>query len=103
MDNYDRFKDPKHINWAKAVKKRDNYTCRVCGVRNVYLHSHHQNSFDWCIEQRFDINNGVTLCQTCHDRYHIIFGLGKNTKLQFEEFLYFINFIKEVVKSGSKK
>lgn len=91
-----RFKDPKHIKWALKVKKRDQFTCQICEAQNVYLHSHHMNSFDIYIEDRYDVDNGVTLCQECHNRFHSQFGKGKNTKAQFEEFQRFINLIRKI-------
>lgn len=90
-----RFEDPKHIKWAKAVKKKHNYTCQICGLEGGYLHSHHQNSFDWCVEQRYLIENGVALCETCHHRFHSIYNYGKNTYDQFLEFKEIMSVIKK--------
>ena len=96
--NNDRFNDPRHIEWAKKVKQRDKFTCRVCGAQKVYLHSHHLNAFAYFVEDRFNIANGITLCSKCHDRYHQIYGSGRNTYIQFKEFLDIINTIKEISK-----
>lgn len=100
MDNYDRFKDPRHIKWAKEVKKRDNYTCRICGAKNVYLNSHHINSYDFFKEQRFCVDNGITMCQNCHNSFHLIFGTGKNTDIQFREFTDMIKLIKDIAEEN---
>lgn len=96
--NYNRFNDPKHIKWAKAVKKRDKYICQICGIKNVYLNSHHRNSWDIFKDQRFDINNGITLCQKHHAAFHNIYGHGSNTYYQFEEFRRMVSLIKEIAK-----
>jgi 5-methylcytosine-specific restriction endonuclease McrA len=82
----DRFKDPHYQDWAVAVKSRDDYTCIVCNQRGVELNSHHMNSWDAHPADRFDIDNGATLCKNCHESFHKIYGLGKNTKYQFKEF-----------------
>jgi len=86
MDKYDRFKDPKHIDWAKKVKKRDDFICQICGATNTYLNSHHCNSWDTFENQRFDIDNGITLCRECHENFHAVYGSGKNTRFQFDEY-----------------
>ena len=53
----DRFQDPKHIKWAKDVKERDDYTCQICGVTDAYLNSHHKDSWDWCVDGRYNVDN----------------------------------------------
>ena len=95
---YDRFKDPKHIKWAKAVKSRDNYSCVICGKNNVYLHSHHLNSWDKFPEQRFLVENGVTLCADDHKLFHLENGLGNNTRHQFQEHCEMLKLLKAMAK-----
>jgi len=95
---YNRFEDPKHIRWSRAVKKRDHFTCIICKKTNIKLHSHHCNSWDSFEEQRFDVNNGVTLCESCHGRFHNIYGIGKNTVYQFEEFMKVTRIMHKIIK-----
>ena len=78
--------DAKHIHWARNVKERDNYTCQICRAIGVRLHSHHLNSYDIFVDQRYILDNGITLCSVCHEKFHVIFGKGSNTKFQFEQF-----------------
>lgn len=52
--------------WRRAVLKRDQYTCRRCGVTHTMLHAHHLYSFLAFPNLRFDIANGHALCQKCH-------------------------------------
>lgn len=81
----DRKEDYLHIRWAQEVKRRDGFACVICG-RNGYLNAHHKNAYASFPEQRYDVDNGVTLCQQHHDEYHSIYGKGRNTEDEFEEF-----------------
>lgn len=61
-------KSKEYKEWAKAVKERDNYTCRECGERGVYLNSDHIKPFAIYPELRFSVDNGQTLCKKCHSK-----------------------------------
>lgn len=81
-----------NARWRKQIFEKNNYTCVKCNNRSskgnpVYLHAHHLNGYHWCEEGRFDIENGATLCEDCHNDFHGIYGKGFNTKEQFEEFM----------------
>lgn len=54
--------------WRRAVFERDNYTCRGCGIRGNKLHAHHVLSFSKFPNHRFDVDNGLTLCKSCHKK-----------------------------------
>lgn len=54
--------------WRKAVFERDNYTCLWCGVRGGELCPDHIKPFAYYPELRTDINNGRTLCYSCHKK-----------------------------------
>lgn len=96
---FDRNNDKKFVKWAKQVKERDNFTCQICSKANVYLNSHHLNSWDTFIDERYDLDNGITLCYNCHFLiFHAIYGKGHNTKHQFEEFRKTIKLLKEIAK-----
>ena len=103
VDFYNRFEDPKHIAWARAVKERDKFTCQICFATDCYLHSHHQNSWDFFETERFDIDNGITLCEKHHNDFHNMYGHGHNTKYQFEEFQQFYELIKELAFANCKR
>jgi hypothetical protein len=60
----------KHGAWARAVISRDKATCRKCSVTNVELHAHHILSFADHPEKRWDVENGLTLCHSCHWAEH---------------------------------
>lgn len=56
--------------WKLAVLYRDNFECRVCKIKDK-LHAHHINSWAEFPEDRFILENGLTLCKSCHDFYHL--------------------------------
>lgn len=99
---FDRSEDKRFVRWAKKVKERDGFVCQICFKEKVYLNSHHMNSWDMFVRERYDIDNGVTLCAPCHDKFHEIYGKGKNTKYQFKEFKETIELIKKLAQKHTK-
>lgn len=83
---FDRKDDYGYVRWAQEVKKRDHYTCTICGRKGVALNSHHLNAWASFPKERYDVQNGTTLCRSCHDKFHDIYHKGKNTVAQFKEF-----------------
>ena len=63
----DRLK-PEYAEWRKSVFARDNYTCRMCGVRGGKLVADHIIPFCFLKDFRFFIENGQTLCDDCHKK-----------------------------------
>jgi len=73
--------------WREAVLARDNWICQKCSQRGGSLKTHHIFNFASYIDLRFDINNGITLCDKCHKAFHKAYGFKNNTRGQLEEFL----------------
>ena len=75
-------------HWRKAVFDRDLYTCQCCGSRgNTYLQAHHIKNWRDNEDCRFDVDNGITLCQKCHMSFHSKYGKRFNTEEQLKEFI----------------
>lgn len=61
--------DCQYREWMFAVKKRDNWQCRINNSDcNGKLESHHILDWKNYPELRYDINNGITLCHAHHPR-----------------------------------
>lgn len=70
--------------WRDGIYRRDDFTCQRCDVRGGKLHAHHKKRFSVILRQYnitavdqalkcvelWDINNGVTLCISCHRGLH---------------------------------
>lgn len=77
----------KEKEWAKKVYERDNYTCQKCGKHGGRLNAHHIYGFYEYPELRFNVNNGITLCPSCHAKFHHKYGKRHNNLEQIQEFL----------------
>jgi hypothetical protein len=67
---YKHYKNKEYVNWRKQVFERDNYTCQNCGGRGCMLHPHHIKSYTKYPAQRYEVDNGITLCVPCHHQTH---------------------------------
>lgn len=65
-DNYRLRRTVKYREFRNSVYKRDNYTCQKCNQRGGRLQVHHIKSWANYPELRFSIDNGQTLCISCH-------------------------------------
>lgn len=57
--------------WRKAVFDRDKYVCQICGdARGGNLNAHHIKPYKDYPDLRYEVSNGITLCEQCHIRIH---------------------------------
>lgn len=54
--------------WRKAVFERDKYTCQECGKVGGKLEAHHIKAYKEFPEEKWKIDNGKTLCKSCHSK-----------------------------------
>lgn len=79
--------------WRNSVYELDNYTCQCCGdSKGGNLSAHHIENFSEYEDKRFDIDNGITLCDSCHSpsikgSFHHIYGTHNNTREQLNEYI----------------
>lgn len=86
-ERLDRAGKSANAKWVRTVKRRDKFTCQCCGITGVTMVAHHLNGYNWDVENRYNPENGITLCERCHIDFHRIYGNGDNTKEQFEEYI----------------
>lgn len=72
--------------WRSAVLYKHKNTCRCCGSKEK-LEAHHLYSYIDNIEMRWQVENGIILCQKCHKEFHGFYGNGYNNLDQFNEFM----------------
>lgn len=68
-DAQDERRTPAYDAWRSEVLCRDGYACRHCGATDA-LHAHHIRPWAANPTQRFSVDNGLTLCATCHRAVH---------------------------------
>jgi len=88
---------PEYREWHKKVLERDNYTCQICGAKE-HLEVHHINHASYFPDQRFDVNNGVTLCKGCHTNFHTNFKRSyrqKCTRYDWENFVALTDYLRD--------
>lgn len=83
--------------WRVAVIRRDK-VCQVCSTRKN-RQAHHINHASYFPEQRFDVNNGLTLCPKCHSHFHNDYKNStreKCTKKDMNNFMSLVEYLKKV-------
>lgn len=79
-------------DWRKKVFNRDLYTCQCCGERSgngysVKLCAHHIKNWKDNPNDRYNVENGITLCKKCHNQFHSEYGKKNNNDQQLKDFL----------------
>ncbi len=68
------YKEPRYHKWRIRVLKRDKYACAWCNKKppgrskTQNLHAHHIKKWADYPTLRYELSNGVTLCNACHKK-----------------------------------
>lgn len=79
--------------WKAKVKVRDDFTCIRCNS-TTKICAHHIEPWKTNKDLRFDVENGATLCNSCHHKYHSLYHRIEN-KNNFKVFLESFKFSQE--------
>lgn len=63
-------KTPEYRRWRLNVLERDSFTCQLCGQVGGELNVHHIKPYATFPALRYDEDNGVALCKSCHIELH---------------------------------
>lgn len=66
----DHRKTDEYKAWRASVFERDRFKCQICGRVGGVLNAHHIKEFSKYPELRYEVNNGITLCEDCHKNLH---------------------------------
>jgi len=64
-------RSPEYQEWRKIVLERDSYTCQHCEATGGKLVVHHIKTFKMNPELRLEPDNGIVLCNKCHEKLHL--------------------------------
>jgi 5-methylcytosine-specific restriction endonuclease McrA len=66
--------------WRDSIFHRDNYRCVMCESQGNKLVAHHV--LNWSNNEmfRFNVDNGITLCESCHYFTHKCLELDTKIK-----------------------
>lgn len=76
----DRRDSNDYKNWRQQVYQRDNYKCIKCGSKEK-INAHHLYSWKYYPNLRYEVSNGITLCEKCHIELHQRCGYDSDQKM----------------------
>jgi 5-methylcytosine-specific restriction endonuclease McrA len=95
LTNEDRERK-RDVNVLKVLSRqtfeRDNFICQCCNKTKTVLNAHHILPFHKYKDLRYDINNLITLCKSCHVSYHSKYKKDINLKT-LNEYKKEVNFV----------
>ena len=81
-ENRKQRQSKEYNDWRKAVYKRDYWTCQDCKIKQKHPIAHHLKTWNEYPEERFNKDNGITLCRSCHKIRHKEIGMKTRFKTQ---------------------
>lgn len=88
-------RDKRYRHWKEACKERDEFRCVLTGSTKR-LEVHHLNSGSYFPEERFDVDNGVTIHRFVHILFHWFYKKSTREKCTKEDWRRFSRFWKYV-------
>ena len=67
--NQKKRNDPRYHDWRKQVFERDKFKCQECGTGG-WLQAHHVIPISVDESKIWDVDNGLTVCVSCHEKIH---------------------------------
>ncbi len=91
--------NPKYKQWRSKCLFRDKWRCRICGSRKK-ISVHHLEKLESIVKFKqfhllWDIGNGITLCQSCHNDIHAVEELAKGNLRESERLFQKEKFINQ--------
>lgn len=91
-ERHDKRDTVENYHFRNNVLERDDYTCQCCRNRSskgnsVILNVHHIANYSNNKSHRYNIDNGITLCNQCHKIFHKIYGNKDNNINQINQFI----------------
>ena len=93
LSDEERYSDRKsrkeYRDWRSSVYSAYHFSCDVCGCKSSKdnkIVAHHLESYDINENLRYNTENGVALCESCHRDFHNKYGYGHNTRKQYIEY-----------------
>tara|TARA_B100000029_G_scaffold344172_1_gene336622 strand:- start:228 stop:593 length:366 start_codon:yes stop_codon:yes gene_type:complete len=84
-------------DWSLLVRGRDGYHCRSCSSKKK-IHAHHIVSKYYRPQHAYKIDNGISLCKSCHLGTRGVHGKSK-PKNKFIKLLRDIYYNNDIVKA----
>jgi len=84
--NKTRVHSDRYRKWRKEVFKKDGYCCQKCSTRGNRLNAHHIKNWSSNVNGRYVDSNGITFCESCHNKFHSVYGKKNNDEKQIKEF-----------------
>lgn len=80
--------------WKLSVIRRDS-RCVICNSLQK-RNAHHIQDASHHTELRYDMDNGVTLCENCHKNFHTNFKTSYRQKCTKQDWNNFCNLVKYI-------
>ena len=67
--------------WRQKIYERDNFKCVKCGSKEK-INAHHILAWKYYPDLRYNIDNGITLCEKCHIKIHQKYGYDSKERME---------------------